>query len=342
MRITRIGYALGIAAAVAIAGCSSNGSSLGPIAQGPIGQQSVARNHVPIIQPAKLVSIHMSAPSHAKSWASPDAAGTLVYGCAYGLSECKWFKHNGALKGTITGLINPQGIGINPTNGDVYVANTGASNVLVYAKGSATVSKTLNDAGQYPVSVSVDRNGTVYVMNIFDTSFGPGSISVYVGGSTTVTRMITDPNLSQGISVSVDEHHLLIACFNGNSGGECDEFPHAKGHGVPKITGMYFSGGVSFDNSENVVVSDQTVAFNVWNTSFSMCATTSQGGTDEVMLGISKSGTELAGGDATNGTIDQFSYGSCSGGVGSMTHAYPAFTPSDTEIGAAIDPGPKN
>jgi len=57
MRITRIGYALGIAAAVAIAGCSSNGSSLGPIAQGPVGSQSVVRNHVPIIMPAKLLTI---------------------------------------------------------------------------------------------------------------------------------------------------------------------------------------------------------------------------------------------------------------------------------------------
>jgi len=343
MRITRIGYALGIAAAVAIAGCSSNGSSLGPIAQGPIGSQSVVRNHVPIIMPAKLLSTHPSARTTAKSFSSPDVTGTFVYGCAFSLSECVAFKHNhNSPAVVITGLINPQGIGVDPNNANVYIADTGGSDIPVYAKGSSTPIGDLSDPGQFPVSVAVAKDGTVFVMNIFDTSFGPGSISVYNPGSNTVSRMITDPNIIQGISVSVDEHKLLIACYNGSFGGQCDEFAHAKGHGVTKITGMFFSGGVSFDNAENVVVSDQTSDFSVWTPSFTNCAFTSQGGNDEVMLGLNRATTELEGGNATTGDIDQFAYGSCSGGVGAQNHTYPAFTPSDTEIGAAVAPGPRN
>src|SRR5690242_21915802 len=130
MRITRVGYALGIAAAVAIAGCSSNGSSLGPIAQGPVGTQSVVRNHIPIIMPAKLLSTHPSARTTSKSFSSPDVTGTFVYGCAFSLSECVAFKHNhNAVQLAITDVVNPQGIGVDPNTGDVYVADTGLSDV---------------------------------------------------------------------------------------------------------------------------------------------------------------------------------------------------------------------
>jgi len=151
MRITRIGYALGIAAAVAIAGCSSNGSSLGPIAQGPVGSQSVVRNHVPIIMPAKLLSTHQSARTTAKGFSSPDVTGTFVYGCAFSLSECVAFKHNHNTPAvTITGLLNPQGIGVDPVNANVYVADTGGSDIPVYAKGSSTPISDLSDPGQFP------------------------------------------------------------------------------------------------------------------------------------------------------------------------------------------------
>jgi len=342
MRITRIGYALGIAAAVAIAGCSSNGSSLGPIAQGPIGtSQSVVRNHVPVLVPAKLLTIHPAARLMSKSWANPDSTGTLVYTCTFTSSFCEWFKqgHN-AVQGQITGLVNPQGVGVSSTSGNVYIADTGGSDVPVYAKGSATQIADLSDAGEFPVGVAVDKNGTVYVANIFDTSFGNGSVSVYAAGHTTPSRMITDPNFIQVISVAVDEHHLLTVCYNGSFGGQCDEFPNAHGHGVTKITGLGFSGGSDFDNSENIVVSDQLTAWNVYKAgNFAMCATTSQGGsTDYVMLGLNKASSSMVASNATAGTLDQFAYHGCSGGVGSMTHSYPVGTSSDTVIGASFDP----
>src|SRR5437588_282377 len=180
MRVpTRIGYALGVAAAVALfAGCSGTGSSLNSIAQTPggAGTQSVVRNHVPTIIAGKFLNgFHPSAPSQQKSWVSPDITGALVYICGFYASACDFAKHGSHREaGFISGLSYPQGVGVDRLN-NVYVANTGASDVPVFAKGALTPTKTLDDSGQYPVDVALDRNGTVYVANIFDTSFNPGS-----------------------------------------------------------------------------------------------------------------------------------------------------------------------
>jgi DNA-binding beta-propeller fold protein YncE len=340
MRIARIGYAMGIAAAVAIAGCSSNGSSLGPIAQGPTDSQSVVRKHVPVIVPGKLLTIQQAPRLMTKSWAIPAATAKLVYTCTFGSSFCEWFKVNrNVVQGQITGLTNPQGIGVDPHNGDVYVANTGGSDVPVFAKGSTTMIKDLSDAGQFPVDVAIDKNGTAYVANIFDTSFGNGSVSVYPPNATSPSRTITDQDFIQVISVAVDEHHLLVVCYNGTFGGQCDEFPNGHGHGVSKITGMFFAGGVAFDNNENLVVSDQQTAFDVFNgTTFALCGSTPQGKSDEVMVAINRDNSSVVGANFTNGTLDQFAYDSCTGGVGAPTHTYHVGTSSDMVTGVAYDP----
>jgi hypothetical protein len=83
------------------------------------------------------------------------------------------------------------------------------------------------------------------------------------------------------------------------------------------------------------------MAFNVWKMTLTNCASTTQGANDEVFLALNKANTSLVASDVTNGTVDQFLYASCSGGVGSMTYQYPAGTPSDTIIGVAFDPGVK-
>src|SRR4029077_6031918 len=96
-----------------------------------------------------------------------------------------------AVAATLGGLSLPSGVGVD-TAGNVYVANFGGQDVPVYAKGSTTLIKTLDDSGHLPVDVKVDRNGTVYVANLQDVNGTSGSISVYAPGSTTITRVITD------------------------------------------------------------------------------------------------------------------------------------------------------
>lgn len=337
----RVGPTLGLVAAVLMAGCSGNPPSLGSIAQGPLnGSQSVVRNHVPIVAPAKSLSVAQAPRVTTKSWAAPNSRiGVLVYACTYASSFCEWFQLNrSAVQGQITGLTYPQGLGVD-RSGNVWVANTGASNVLVFAKGGTSVIKTLDDPGQFPVDVAIDSDGTAYVANISTTSYTSGSVSVYAPGATSPTRALTDPNFGQVISVAVDENHRVIVCYDGVNAGQCDEFPKAQGSGITKIAGLFFAGGVAFDAAEDVVVSDQTRAFDVYDPpSFAQCATTPELVNEEVMLALSSTNQRLIASDVSQGTVDQFSYGSCSGGVGASTYVYPVGTASDMVIGTGFDP----
>jgi hypothetical protein len=85
----------------------------------------------------------------------------------------------GAPAGTLTGFDQPQGE-CTDSSGNVYITNTQASNILVFAHGGTTPSTTLDDSGQYPVACSVNpRTGDLAVSNAFDASFYGGSVSIY-------------------------------------------------------------------------------------------------------------------------------------------------------------------
>jgi hypothetical protein len=98
--------------------------------------------------------------------------------------------------GSLTGFSEPQG-GCSDAKGDVYVANTGDSNLLGFAVGNSKPINTLNDTGQYPVGCSYDwKYGNIAAANIISISDGPGSVSIYAKekgspktiGSSLVTR----------------------------------------------------------------------------------------------------------------------------------------------------------
>ena len=345
MRITRIGYALGVAAAVAFfAGCSGNSSSLGPIAQGPMGPQSIVRNHPAIVLPsAVLRQIGNPAPRYTgKSWVTPNLRGTLEYVCTFYSGTCNMYKkgHN-TVFGTIVASY-PNGVCVDK-NGNFWEPDGGTGHVFEYAKGSTTVIGDLdNTSNGQPSACAVDRNGTVYVANIVGAS-----ISVYPLGFTTPARTITDTNVINNgaivIGVSVDEHHLLALSWTNGSVGGVDEFPKAHGHGVTKIsfpTGD-FGGGVTFDNAENLVVNDQSAGTStVYNgTSFAACNSFSTMSGDAVFGALSKNNLSILEGDAVNTAAEQLSFGDCVGG-GTLQKTYSAGLPSGgVVIGVATDPG---
>ena len=346
MRITRIGYALGIAAAVAIAGCSSNGSSLGPIAHTPgSGSQSIVRNHPLVALPSAVLRQigHPAAQYTGKSWAQPNLTGTLMYVCTFYSGTCNMYKKNhNTVVGTIVASY-PNGVCVDKA-GNFWEPDGGTLNVYEFAKGGTTPIKTLDNSSQgQPSACAVDSNGTVYVGNI-----ASDTVSVYVGGATTPTRIITVGAVTGGagyvIGVSVDEHHLLAVSwvnFNtGNSG--VDEFPHAKGTGHTKISlpAGDFGGGVTFDNAENLVVNDQTaLSSTVYNgTTFTACNSFGTAG-DAVNAALDKANKIALEGDATNTAAEQYSFGDCTGG-GVLQKTYNAGLPSGgVVIGVAVDAG---
>jgi len=309
--------------------------------------QSVVAHHVPVVLPARELSVwHGGAPYQGKSFVRDPHSPLItnyVYDCSYGTSVCRWYvKHHNVVAGTLSGLANPQGIGVNPLSGNVYVADTGAFETLEYAPNSTTVVGTFSDPNQYPVDAAVDSQGNVYVANIFSTAGAAGSVDVF-NSSGTLLRNLTDPNVSEGISVGIDEHHMLTFCFNNTAGvGECDNFAHANGHGVLAESGWGFSGGSSYNINEHTVVLDQLADSALTYSSGTLCGTihfASAG--DDVMMGLSRSNGFLVEGDASNNNVGQYAYADCTNNSSeSPQFTYNAgITPSDLVIGANVTPG---
>jgi DNA-binding beta-propeller fold protein YncE len=145
-----------------------------------------------------------------------------------------------------------------------YIANSGASNVLVYRasrKGLKGPVATLQDDGQVPVNVNVtsDRQ-LVAVSNGSTTAGSAGSVSVYVNGQHEPSRILTygtDP--IQGEGVAIDSHGNCYWSFNDPErlSGSIVEFAGCAGHGTIFKAGILEAGGLAFDRSGNLYYVDQ-------------------------------------------------------------------------------------
>jgi hypothetical protein len=88
------------------------------------------------------------------------ATSKLLYVSDISTDDVQIFTYpQGAPAGTLTGFDRPQGECVDAA-GDVFVANTNASNIVEYAHGATTPVATLNDSGQFPVACAINpRNG---------------------------------------------------------------------------------------------------------------------------------------------------------------------------------------
>lgn len=120
--------------------------------------------------------------------AMPARHGDLLYVSDTETSNVYVFSYpKGKLVQTLTGFTDPAGECVNK-NGDVFITNTGASNILEYAHGGSTVDSTLNDPGYFPTGCSVDPlTGNLAVTNFSTSSSGPGT-SLSIG-----TRKVNPP-----------------------------------------------------------------------------------------------------------------------------------------------------
>lgn len=110
------------------------------------------------------------------------SGGRLIYVSDSETNTLSFYTYrDGKLKGSITaGLSEPQGL-CSDQNGNVWLANTGDSNVVEYAHGATAPEQTLATPGQYPVGCSIDNKGDVAVSDIISTSDGNGNVDILRG-----------------------------------------------------------------------------------------------------------------------------------------------------------------
>ncbi len=219
------------------------------------------------------------------SWMDPQARRhTLLYGGGSDANTVYVYAYpKGTLVGTLTGFNGFQGECVDQA-GNVFIANTEASQILEYAHGGTSPIATLNDPNQFPVGCSVSGlNGDLAVTNIVSTSGGPGSVSIYKKAIGT-PKNYTDSNFFRMYFLSYDDKGNLFVDGTNNSGG----FHYAKLPSGRKtfvdITldkPIQFPGDVQYDG-KYVAIGDQGTA-NVYQTSGGkIVGTTTLGGAQQV------------------------------------------------------------
>jgi hypothetical protein len=110
--------------------------------------------------------------------------------------------------------------------GNLYVANTGGANVLVYSQPYKDVTATLSLPGQSPTDVAVSTAGLVGVMSSGMPS-GPGDVFFYAKGSASPCASVTDPNW----------HNMFFGAFDASGNLFIDGFDHNGNPLVGEISG---------------------------------------------------------------------------------------------------------
>jgi DNA-binding beta-propeller fold protein YncE len=98
----------------------------------------------------------------------------------------------------------PRGLALD-VKGNLYVANSGGNNVLVYSPSYVqTTSKTITQGISNPTGVAFDGSGNLWVANYGTSNGGPtGSISEYTGGKQNTSGSITSGILSP-VALAID------------------------------------------------------------------------------------------------------------------------------------------
>jgi DNA-binding beta-propeller fold protein YncE len=345
MRIPAPLFALGAAAAIALAGCSGGSAvspSMGTGAQGVISHPvNYSLPHVNNALSMKMLTNLLGG----QRYVSTDAGcgtGALVYASQYYTNAVQIYKQAGSGQSpcatVTTNILNPQGMAVDSKH-HVWVANTGDSNLVELNKGSTKIIKTLTDSGEYPVDVCIGSTGNIYATNIITTGGGPGSVSEWVGGKGS-PKTLAVPNNSRVLFCGMDnKNNLYVNYLDATSGlGAMVEFVAGKGTAKLTKVATSFPGGLQFDTAQDLVGNDQlgptTCTYELPNPK-GACKTATG---DPLGVALTSTGKDIYVSDASGGSVYEYTYpghtlkDTISTGLGS----------SSPPFGVAADPGLKN
>jgi DNA-binding beta-propeller fold protein YncE len=196
--------------------------------------------------------------------------GSLIYSAQLYGDDAKVYSRNGTgytltYDCTFTGgLVEPDGTVTTP-NGWWYVANEGASNVLVYQTKHGTVKgpvSSLSDYGQLPVNVDANPSRKlVAVSNKSSTSGATGSVSVYLDRQAVPSRMLTyGTDILEGQGVAITHSGDCYWSFYDPTvgSGSIVEFSGCNGSGTVVVSSITAPAGIAFDHSDNLYYLDSS------------------------------------------------------------------------------------
>jgi hypothetical protein len=196
----------------------------------------------------------------------------LIFNSSFGGNDVDYYLKgsgpNNPVAGSLSGdFNNPLGIGVDQ-QGDLYVANSGAENVLVYANGSTSPTNTLNDPDRFPADVAISSNGTVYVANGFGPMGASGNVVVYSAGATSPTQTLNDRDFLHVSGVALDKAGDLFVSCNATpgGGGTVVKFKAGSTNGTETHIELGSAGGVGFDSVGHLLaIDEQTPSLNVYD-----------------------------------------------------------------------------
>jgi hypothetical protein len=214
MRIPTSTQLMSAAAALALlAGCSS-GSAIAPKPSTPQGHVQSLMSRIPIaLSPIALLKVNLGTGRHFKSFDACPASGTIEYLSDYSNNVINIYAGKFAGQapcGQLGSVSRPQGMFVKGSTHDLYVANTGGNDIVVFHRGQVNPYRTFTDPGvQNPDDVTVAADGTVIAANIFQPmGHEQGSISTWHSDGTFVGNF-SMPNSFEGLYVTVQKNGTL-------------------------------------------------------------------------------------------------------------------------------------
>jgi len=347
MRIPTPIQALSAAAALALlAGCSS-GSAIAPNSAKTQGHVHSMAGRIPTVAgPIGLLRVNKNATIHKASFFACPATGTIEYMSDFNTSTINIYPHPLAAGGTApcgqitsaSGLINPQGMIVKGHK--LYVANTGAGNILRFPRGSTTPDMTYTDTingSQFPVDVTVNST-LVIASNIFGSAEN-GSLSTFNKASGATIGNFPNAAGANTYFVTVQANGTVYYDDNTFSiySGTCP----AGACGTFSSTGasMAFPGGLRSADNEDVILDDQSAAgggaldeYEAFPSTFTQCTL---GGSDPVSFDINFAQTKAI--DADAGLNELVAHSWDEGTTSCPTTGFGTGNTSGLVIGAAFD-----
>jgi DNA-binding beta-propeller fold protein YncE len=264
-----------VALASLLAACSGSGSRLTPISR-PVGggvaqQMSILRQAPPGIGlslSGLLPAVH---PWQGPSWINSKLVPE-IYVLDYASDTVYIYSTGGVLMGSLgysSGIMFAAGLHVD-NKGNLYVANDGPQNILIFAPGTMTPKLTLGDPHNYPVDVVTDSADNVYVANIcrgapsgsacHPGKAGRGSVYMYKAGQVYPSTSYDNDRIHRPMFIAFDEKHKTLWAdgMTTESNGNPIVVSWSKpSHPVISSISIRFPGGMEFDEADNLAIDDQ-------------------------------------------------------------------------------------